>query len=1422
MEGYAVGIGDMYSKLTLQRVENKLSGPQIVQLENYSELFVDKERTDQQKKDKPQNISSGTGKKILAKGDPRMGKSTLGRKIAYDWAKGVFTAVSVVFFVSMKLIRPGQTIENIIIDQTPVIEGLGMNERKLETILDVHGHACLIVLDGLDEHDLGSNEDIRKIIEGRKLLSCNIFLTSRPHSTEYVERYFPIVIRVDGFSQENAERFVLNVVKKSKNVIDLLYLYRNNFNFVLANSSCFCPMLLHFLCLLVNDGEIGVNETFIPLGEIYARLVRFLYRNYCVRTWEKCKFIGSVKRIGKLAWKMLKSGQGYARQDEIFKEVGHDAFDTGFLIGDKGFELSRHETADVLITFPHETLKEFLGSIGFLQMLDDGESIECLLANETERSILVESRLILQFCLWLLSDSCGKEYFVFKNRARIYDSLVSYFAEQINIVQLEWSDITQIFPILHVPLIHNEENMPLVEFIRKVLTECNAAKEFYFSSISFYPVDILKRLVPSFPPHDKDQESKCFQILENAVNHVPLRKILDSLEEEGIYFNLLLANGIQTDLTDCMHSSIRMLTLYDTTEHPSVLNVSKEMPMCPSLTQLALVNVVFNEGVLTTLDSAVDEGLLPSLSHLTFATCWFSLTGKLSKLFKSVWPTLTHLRLNGCILSKDDIETLTHCLSALEGRKLPHLTAMILDVVDMERKGSLTPALKTMFQEASQNIREFGIHHARNDDFQNIIAAVNQGKLPNLTHLLVSMEKDPIERPANTNISGRNVQSEFKVFSLTSLTMHRFIFSTPQLNAIAKSSNQSQVNYFDVSGSSGISGNLSLQLNYSFDSLKDLLLSNCGLDGDDLRNLAQANAEDRLHQLKFLDVSDNPKTVGKLHCLFSYGQKWEKLLILNITQVIDSTEDFRSLIGPVRSGALESLIHLGLSENSRCSLPSCINSKWIKLQALDIRCSCRNGPSDHVRILQHISGAVKTNKYPNLKQIRVSSIALPSCLDSESKINTLEDVEEASALRQYLQEVTNTSSSLLTSSESTNITHLINVHGLVTVKKILRETSTEEYSIIVRAVLKLAGLVFYSGTLPDFRTMRDVLYECIDNNPDQFKLHHPSLKALADAVCTYLHLFFTGQPRDSRQIVKALWDLINSYFNLCDLDRSALISVNNVFQLLFNSTQDDDDDDDYVDDDIDDDDDDVFESSFETLRSWVEKTDKLTETVRPHFKSAIDALLRSVRSHMRYQRLDLREVRTALYQSIDDESELPESEQRVYKYLCSSLCTGIECLVNRPVNLEPLSIELYKFIESYSEETLSDSWKSVLKFCVDVGCTLTECFFHKPINLDPVRDMLHDKVERHFDPSDTDYEAYKSLATDACKQLQTLATKKFGVFSMYSLQSRPRDKYELTNTCTSHYRQKIETDRNLRELKLLMYRLRKRGICVYMHYIPPQ
>ena len=95
-----------------------------------------------------------------------------------------------VFFVFLKFVQPGEQIENVIIKQNPELEGLGVSVEKLRRILERFGDKCLLILDGLDEHGLGRNEDVLKIIKNQKLLDCGIIVSSRPHSTREVAKLF--------------------------------------------------------------------------------------------------------------------------------------------------------------------------------------------------------------------------------------------------------------------------------------------------------------------------------------------------------------------------------------------------------------------------------------------------------------------------------------------------------------------------------------------------------------------------------------------------------------------------------------------------------------------------------------------------------------------------------------------------------------------------------------------------------------------------------------------------------------------------------------------------------------------------------------------------------------------------------------------------------------------------------------------------------------------------------------------------------------------------------------------------------------------------------------------------------------------------------------------------------------------------------
>ena len=257
----------------------------------------------------------------------------------------LFAHFHIVIFVFLKLVKAGDIIENVIIKQNPFMMGLKITEQKLRSILESFGEKCLLILDGLDEHALRSNEDVLSIIRGQKYLKCNIILTSRPHSIRDIERYFPTVVRVEGFTREKAKQFASKILEDDK-VIEAVLDYNpatedSEGKFVPIHK---CPILLSFMCLLAKEDYIDLSSTKIHAGEIYARMVQCLYKKYVIRkglSLEFDKFQTSMIAIGNLALKTLLSGDPLLRGADVIREVSSDAFDFGLLIG--------HEDAHRLI-----------------------------------------------------------------------------------------------------------------------------------------------------------------------------------------------------------------------------------------------------------------------------------------------------------------------------------------------------------------------------------------------------------------------------------------------------------------------------------------------------------------------------------------------------------------------------------------------------------------------------------------------------------------------------------------------------------------------------------------------------------------------------------------------------------------------------------------------------------------------------------------------------------------------------------------------------------------------------------------------------------------------------------------------------------------------------------------------------------------
>ena len=224
-----VDMDKLVTELTLENIENEPSTKQRHTIEDYKQLF-EEEFCESDRQDKSKDVQNETsmtrkrkkGNKVLFKGNPGMGKTTLMKKIGWDWAKGIFTTFSIVFFVFLKLVEPGEVIENIIIRQTPALEGMSVTPQKLRQIPDQFSEQCLLILDGLDEHALQQNEDVLKIIRGQKLLYCNIIVTSRPHSTKDIERYFNTIVNVEGFNRNQAEKFAAEILTDGRKVHSVL------------------------------------------------------------------------------------------------------------------------------------------------------------------------------------------------------------------------------------------------------------------------------------------------------------------------------------------------------------------------------------------------------------------------------------------------------------------------------------------------------------------------------------------------------------------------------------------------------------------------------------------------------------------------------------------------------------------------------------------------------------------------------------------------------------------------------------------------------------------------------------------------------------------------------------------------------------------------------------------------------------------------------------------------------------------------------------------------------------------------------------------------------------------------------------------------------------------------------------------------
>ena len=599
LRDYYVDMTKLYTELILENIENGVLGENVWTLKDYKEMFTFNGRH-----------------KILIKGDPGMGKTTLLKKEGWDWARGEFKKFSIVFFVFLKLVQPDETIENVILKQKTELEGLGVSVEKLRSILDRFSDRCLLILDGLDEHGLGQNIDVLKIIRNQKLINCGILISSRPHCTRNIEIHFSTVVRVDGFTREQAKTFISHFLKEKKKIRQVMQFephldsgsdpHSDPYSFSGSDSDSDsdpdsdlyltsgidshsfiqkCPTLLSFFCFLVAEQEIDLSDKTISMGDIYISLVKCLYKKISIRKnmeFEEQNFFCILKSVGQLALQTLMSNNSLLRKKEVLRVVGDFAFDYGLFAGHEDLRLFDDLTADVYVTYAHRSLEEFFGSFGFIQALSEGKTCEDILGSDCKEPIFLMNPLFLRFILWFLSTP----EFDFSERDKCYDKLTSYVAKRIDSKVFDPFEIGKRYPAIDM-LPPASLGLSIFQFFRDTLNKCKLIVVLHVTSylvvtrasavsdriLGLMNIDLVDRLTEFiigrriFKLENIDNNSLALSLdvrCDDALETMNLLLQKYSLTQRNPQIYMLIDTVYACDLTTFLSKYTKELYFYDT------------------------------------------------------------------------------------------------------------------------------------------------------------------------------------------------------------------------------------------------------------------------------------------------------------------------------------------------------------------------------------------------------------------------------------------------------------------------------------------------------------------------------------------------------------------------------------------------------------------------------------------------------------------------------------------------------------------------------------------------------------------------------------------------------------------------------------------------------------------------------------------
>ena len=828
-------------------------------------------------------------KRVLVKGRIGTGITMLGKKLAYDWAKGICVRFSIVLFVSMKLVNPTTPIENIIVQQYNK-KGLSLSEQTMKDLLEWYGQKVLIIIDEFSDDPSQANKHCLKFLQKHREPDFTLLVTSGWFDTRELRDYIQLVCEIQGCTRAEQEMYFSCFPKANLNIKAVLDV-EVDVPTMFCDSDRLNDLLIMFLCFIEDRKTEKLPASLLEI-----------YLSVCASCFEGSieKFLGNVKDIGKCAFDTLTKIMTIAEDSRLRPHV-----DAGILI-----------PVGNCLVFPHDTIRIFFGALYFILMLDAGQNIDALVCSEFKEPIFLVDPLLLYFCLGLLGD---QKYVPLSNRVRIYHNLKVYTQKLVDLVQMDLKDMQTMYPVFDHCCTEKTFDEIGFSFLSEVLSGCrnvralilrpNPPHDRMWKQVLPYlgNLDIVVIAGHTLIQNDiSDHRYYCVNFVDSPSGSERALNVLFDIDMEQVEyavtfldllrvsnrhlvvrFNHNYMNPTMIDLAQFAQDNLKQLYFHHSVfEHQSFeLFVDADVISCPQLTHLAFNDVHIEDVVLECLSRSVQEQKLPNLKSLSLVGSKEAVRGKIGLLFQSPWPKLTHFDVSKCQLDESDLKVICAATNSALENNLPNLTSLAISPDDVT-EGSHDD----LFVEPWMKLEALSF---RNSPDSIIFKALHRDLFPSLKVLRITSNHGKV--PLLKGIS--------------SLTCNVGMIKTQRLS---KHLNHQTLFHLDLSFSQ-LSDGLKYIVRHKLPLLENLILRQCKLTFEDLQLLAEADQQSRLPKLQHLDVTNNDFCDVR-HLIKG---KWKKLKSLEFSwRTVSNRSNLPFLVEAFQAGSFGALEKLSLHTQS--------------------------------------------------------------------------------------------------------------------------------------------------------------------------------------------------------------------------------------------------------------------------------------------------------------------------------------------------------------------------------------------------------------------------------------------------------------------------------------------------------------------------